>query len=79
MQMKKQNLLKITIFLIICFFTQIAYAGEQEWKSLNYDVQINSDGSMDAVTAYNDCSELYWMFVSDENALSFERIKKWNR
>ena len=52
--------IKGKIISIILFFIMIlimssshSYAGYQEWESLNYDVTLNIDGSMDVVETWN--------------------------
>ena len=41
-------------FAILIIFNVNSYAGTQRWNSLDYDVTVNSDGSMDVVETW-DC------------------------
>lgn len=56
----------IMLFIVFCFgillFSTDSYAGSQNWKSLNYDVTVNEDGSMDVVETWN-------IHISETNTL----------
>ena len=52
--MSKKILGAVLIFIVFILLLNIkSYAGTQKWKSLNYDVTVNSDGSMDVVETWN--------------------------
>ncbi len=56
--MKKNHIIKISIVMffaiIILFGLDVkSYAGTQSWNSLDYDVTLNSDGSMNVVETWN--------------------------
>ena len=64
--MKKKVIFLITIFLISILFifslNTISYAGYQDMEELNYDVQLNEDGTVDVVETWN-------IYVSYTNTL----------
>ncbi len=63
MELKKKILtIFMFVFAIILFANVPAYAGYQEWNSLDYDVTINKDGSMDVVETWD-------VYVSETNTL----------
>lgn len=74
------SLNKKIIYILIFFITFLlilnieSYAGYQNWNSLNYDVTVNSDGSMNVVETWNiDISEtntLFKDFVIDKSKYS---------
>lgn len=53
--MKIKKLLFTLFFMIISIivFSNNSYAGSLKWNSLNYDVTVNSDGSMDVVETWD--------------------------
>lgn len=54
--MKLKNKIIYIIIIFIIFFLILSvksYAGTQEWRSLNYDVIVNSDGSMNVTETWN--------------------------
>lgn len=59
---RKIGLVILFIFAIILFFDTNSYAGYQEWNSLDYDVTVNSDGSMDVIETWD-------VYVSETNTL----------
>lgn len=59
----KKNLILMFLFIVICFgFSTVSNAGYQEWNSLNYDVRLNSDGSMTV-------TENWDVYISETNTL----------
>ncbi len=68
MKLKKKIGLAILFLLcLILFFNTSSYAGSQSWNSIDYDVTLNSDGSMRVVETWD-------VYVSETNTLfkSFE-------
>lgn len=51
----KEKIISIIMFfiLILIICSSHSYAGYQEWESLDYDVTLNSDGSMNVVETWN--------------------------
>lgn len=49
------------LFIVLCFNVR-AYAGTQSWNSLDFDVQLNADGSMDVVETWD-------VYISETNTL----------
>ena len=50
-----------TLFMILCF-SNTSYAGTQKWNALDFDAQINDDGSMNV-------TETWDIYVSNTNTL----------
>ena len=59
---KKINITILIFAFVILFFNVQSYAGTQSWNSLDFDVQINSDGSMSVVETWD-------VYVSETNTL----------
>ena len=56
--MKTEQKILILFILFLSLFSISVYAGEQEWNSLNYDVTLNEDGSVDIIETWDvDISE----------------------
>lgn len=68
MKLKKVLLIFIAIIIALFVFNNKCNAGYQEWNSLDYDVQLNEDGSMDI-------TETWDIDVSDTNTL-FKEFNK---
>ena len=53
--MSKKKILGVALFFLvfILLLNIKSYAGTQKWKSIDYDVTVNSDGSMDVVETWN--------------------------
>lgn len=49
----KKVLIVFCIFLGFIILNNKVYAGTQKWNSLDYDVTVNSDGSMDVIETWN--------------------------
>lgn len=51
----KNKIIYLTLFfvLLLLLFNVKSYAGTQSWNSLDYNVTVNSDGSMDVVETWN--------------------------
>ena len=63
MELKKRiGLVILVILSFILLFNTSSYAGTQSWNSLDYDVTINSDGSMDVVETWD-------VYMSETNTL----------
>lgn len=63
MKLKKKILILFFFIVTIILFTKIpVYAGYQEWNSLDYDVTINEDGSMNVIETWN-------VHISETNTL----------
>lgn len=61
--MKTEQKILILFILFLSLFSISVYAGEQEWNSLNYDVTLNEDGSVDIIETWDvDISETNTMF-----------------
>ena len=62
------------LLLTICMFFMFSidsYAGYQRWNSLDYDVTVNEDGSMDVIETWNvDISSTNTMFKTFEDSYS---------
>ena len=71
MKLKKNifTILFFVFFLLIC--SNVSEAGTQKMKNLNYDVQLNQDGSMDVVETWNitveDTNTLFKTFQKDSS------------
>lgn len=71
----KNKILRIILLIGIFFvFHNVSYAGTQNLKSLDYQVQLNSDGSMDVVETWNihvsETNTLFKDFKLDSNKYS---------
>lgn len=52
--MKTKKLLIIFFaFIVLIIFNNKVYAGTQKWNSLDYNVMVNTDGSMDVIETWN--------------------------
>lgn len=49
-------------FFWVMFFSNKSFAGTQKWNNLDYDVTVNSDGSMDVVETWD-------IYISETNTL----------
>ena len=60
----KKKIVFVSMFIItlILFLNTSSYAGTQRWNSLDYDVTLNDDGSMDVIETWN-------IYVSETNTL----------
>ena len=60
----KNKIIYLTLFFIsvLLIFNVKSYAGTQSWNSLDYDVTVNSDGSMDVVETWN-------IYISETNTI----------
>lgn len=62
---KKIELTFVFIIFIIIFFATNSYAGTQSWNTLDYDVTLNPDGSMDVIETWDvSISETNTLFKS---------------
>ncbi len=59
---KKIGLISLFLLCIIFLFSTSSYAGTQRWNSLDYDVTLNSDGSMTVVETWD-------VYASETNTL----------
>jgi uncharacterized membrane protein len=83
MEKRMKNLKKIfilSIFLLLAFMiSNVSYAGEQEWNSLEYNVILNMDGSADIVETWDvDISEtntLFKDFDMSDSSYSIDKVK----
>lgn len=63
MNLRKRCIYIFGIFLIFfLLFNTKSYAGTQKWNSLNYDVTVNLDGSMDVIETWD-------IYISETNTL----------
>lgn len=62
MKTRKFIMLCIGFIFGIFLFSTNSYAGSQNWKSLDYDVTVNEDGSMDVIETWN-------IHISETNTL----------
>lgn len=58
----KQIIMIFIVFVSLFIFNNKVYAGTQKWNSLDYNVNVNSDGSMDVVETWN-------IYISETNTL----------
>ena len=59
------------IFFMFLFFSTTSYAGSQEWNSLDYDITVNRDGSIDVIETWDvDISSTNTMFKTFEDSAS---------
>ena len=60
----KNKIIYLTLFFVLIFliFNVKSYAGTQSWNSLDYDVTLNSDGSMDVVETWD-------IYISETNTI----------
>lgn len=59
----RKLLFSLILFFSITILANVeSFAGTQEWKDLNYDVTVNSDGSMDVVETWN-------IYIEETNTL----------
>ena len=66
--MKNIKLLIISLFMMLIMFgASSVYAGYQECNSMNFDIRLNSDGTMDV-------TETWDIFVEETNTLFMEFI-----
>lgn len=59
---KKIGIIILFAITIILFSKQSVFAGYQEWNALDFDVTVDSDGSMEVVETWN-------VYVSETNTL----------
>ena len=66
---KKVGYISIFFLLIMLIYTIPAFAGYQRWNSLDYDVTLNPDGSMDVIETWNvDIEETNTLFKKFEES-----------
>ena len=73
MKLKKNQkvLFVFIIFFMFLFFSTTSYAGSQEWNSLDYDITVNRDGSIDVIETWDvDISATNTMFKTFEDSAS---------
>jgi len=59
---RKISFIVMFVFVMLIILNVKSYAGTQRWNSLDYDVIVNSDGSMDVVETWN-------VYISETNTL----------
>ena len=62
MKLKKKFIISLIFVAMLLMLKNISYAGTQRWNSVDYDVTLNEDGSMDVVETWD-------IYVSETNTL----------
>lgn len=62
MKVRKKIIISLIFFGILVMLKNVSYAGTQKWNALDYNVTLNSDGSMDVIETWD-------IYISETNTV----------